>query len=343
VLIVSFENLVFAAHRAAAGKRGKYRVCRYLLDLEKELFQLQGELKSRSYRPGKYRIFRIYEPKPRLISAAPFRDRVVHHALCNVIEPIFDRGFIYDSYACRRGKGTHRAVVRFQGFCRKSRYVLKLDIEKYFPSIDHEILKAILARRIRCRDTLWLIGLIIDSSPPQERVIRYFPGDDLFTPVQRGKGIPIGNLTSQFFANLYLDGLDHFIKEGLRCRYYLRYVDDLVVFGDDKKALWEVRDRVSGYLERLRLKLHPVKSRIFRVEEGIEFLGFRIFPTHLRIRAEGLRKFRRRERWQKRAFAGEISVEKLGRSLRSWIAHASWADSFRLRRRIFGRLIFGRV
>lgn len=341
--IVSFENLSLAAKKAAAGKRGKFNVCRFLLDQEKELFRLQEELASQTYLPGEYRIFEIFEPKPRIISAAPFRDRVVHHALCNVIEPIFDRSFIYDSYACRKGKGTHRAITRYREFCRKNRYVLKLDIEKYFPTIDHAILKGIISRKIRCEATLWLVNLIIGSSPPQEGIVRYFPGDDLFAPVGRRRGIPIGNLTSQFFANVYLDGLDHFIKEELRVRHYIRYVDDLVIFTGDKDFLWEIRGKISHYLEGLKLKPHPVKSRIFRTDEGVEFLGFRIFPTHTRIKTEGLKRFRRRVKRQKRVFAaGEISVEKLGQSIRAWIAHLEWANSHRLRKHVFAGLVFSK-
>ncbi len=180
------------------------------------------------------------EPKPRKISAAPYRDRVVHHALCNVIVPIFERTFIADSYANRLGFGTHRALKRFTQFARSSRYILQCDIRKYFPSIDHEILKRLLRRKIKCADTLWLIDTIIDNSNEQEPVIEYFPGDGLLTPIERRRGLPIGNLTSQFFANIYLNGLDHFVKEQLRASKYLRYVDDFALFADDRNFLSDV-------------------------------------------------------------------------------------------------------
>ena len=225
--ITSWENLLLAARKARCSKRKRPNVARFEADLEMELMELRSELLERKYMPGQYRSFYIYEPKKRLISAAPYRDRVVHHALCNIIEPIFERAFIHDTYANRKGRGTHRAVDRFTEFCRKNRYVLKCDIKKYFPSIDHDILYGLIARRIKDPDVLWLIKLIIDSSNAQEPVFAYFPGDDLFTPYERRKGLPIGNLTSQFFANIFLNGFDHFVKRELGCRHYIRFVDDV--------------------------------------------------------------------------------------------------------------------
>ncbi len=213
--IISFENLLLAAHAAARGKRFKPGVARFLFDLESQILRLREELASKSYRPGPYRTVTIYEGKTRQISAAPFRDRVVHHALTGVLDPIFDRSFIVDSYACRRGKGTHAAVNRCQQFARRHGYVLKADVRKYFPSIDHEILKTLITRKIKDLDVLWLVGLIIDHSNPQGPVLMWFPGDDLFTPTERRRGLPLGNQTSQFFANVYLDPLDHFVTDRL--------------------------------------------------------------------------------------------------------------------------------
>ncbi len=158
----------------------------------------------------------------------------------------YERSFIADSYACRKGKGTHAAVNRCQQFARRFRYVLKADIQKFFPSLDHEILKALVARKIKDPDVLWLVGQIIDHSNPQEEVLNYFPGDDLFTPGERRRGIPIGNQTSQFFANVYLDPLDHFVKDRLGIKGYVRYVDDFLVFSDDKQHLADVREQISG-------------------------------------------------------------------------------------------------
>lgn len=214
--LISFENLYLAYRKAIRGKRLRPDVAHFIVNAESELLTLQEELQAKRYLPGPYRTFYVYEDKPRMISAAPFRDRVVHHALCNLLEPIFERSFIPDLYSNRVGKGQHQAVKRAQYFARSCPYVLKCDIKKYFPSIDHEILKTLVRKKIKCRDTLWLVEVILDHSNPQEPVQNYFPQDDLLTALERRKGLPIGNQTSQFFANLYLSPLDHFVKETLR-------------------------------------------------------------------------------------------------------------------------------
>ena len=246
--ITSFPNLLQAARLASRGKRLRPNVAAFSLDLESELHQLQHELLSRSYRPGPYRAFLIHDKKPRFISAAPFRDRVVHHALCNAIEPIFDRSFLYDSYACRKGKGTHAAVDRASSYARRFRYVLKCDVEKCFPSIDHAILLDLIAERIWDEGALWLTHTILEGSNQQPDALRYFPGDDLFTPFERRRGIPIGNQTSQFFANVYLDKLDYYVKQTLRVPGYIRYVDDFLLFAHDKRRLHEHRAAIEEFL-----------------------------------------------------------------------------------------------
>jgi retron-type reverse transcriptase len=213
--VCSFLNLLEAARLASRGKRFRPNVAAFSLNLEEELYQLRQELLSQSYRPGPYRTFFVCDKKPRFISAAPFRDRVVHHALCQVIEPIFERRFLYDSYACRKGKGTHAAVERASSYARRFRYVLKCDVEKYFPSIDHAVLLALIVEQIWDEGALWLIRTILAGSNPQPEAVAYFPGDDLFKPFERRRGIPNGNRTSQFFANVYLDTLDHYVKEEL--------------------------------------------------------------------------------------------------------------------------------
>ena len=341
--ICSFENLLNAAQKAQRGKRFQDEVAHFNFHLERELHCLQEELQTRTYQPGAYREFYIYEPKLRKISAAPYRDRVVHHALCNVIEPIFDRTFIFDSYACRKGKGTHKAVNRFTEFSRKNRYVLKCDIKKYFPSIDHNILKAAFRRKIRDVQTLWLMDLIIDSSNPQDHFLEYFEGDDLLTPLNRKRGIPIGNLTSQFFANIYLNGFDHFVKEGLGCRYYIRYVDDFLVFANDKAWLHQVKGEIEEYLSQLRLKLHRYKCQIFPVKAGTNFLGYQIFPSHRRLRKSSVTRARRRlKRLQSDYSTGKISWHEVNQSVQSWLGHIRHADTYGLRRAIFSEARFQR-
>jgi len=340
--ICSFENLLQAAKKAEKGKRFKENVARFNINLEKELLQLQRELRSHSYVPGKYHHFTIYESKRRVISAAPFRDRVLHHALCNIIEPLFENSFIYDSYACRKGKGTHKAVERFSEFAKKNRYVFKCDIRKYFPSIDHQILYSMFERKIRDQDVLWLISAVIDSSDIETPEARfYFPGDDLFTPWERRKGLPLGNQTSQFFANVYLNDFDHFVKEKLGCGFYIRYVDDCVIMAQEKPFLKAARLACESYLSKLRLKIHEQKSQIFPVAQGTDFLGYRIFPTHRLIRKSNVKRFKRRLRKMQKSYrTGRITPVEIQQRIQSWLGHARWANSYFLRRELFRQYKF---
>ncbi len=341
--IVDFENILLAAKQAQKGKRFRENVLAFNYNLEGELTKLQQELINKTYQPGTYRTFYIKEPKSRMISAAPYRDRVVHHALCNIIVPIIEPTFIGDSYANRVGFGTHRALHRFIQFTRCSRYVLQCDIQKYFPSIDHEILKNLLRQKIKCSDTLWLIDTIIDNSNEQLAAIEYFESDDLLTPLQRRRGLPIGNLTSQFFANVYLNNFDHFVKEQLKVRKYLRYVDDFALFSDDWGFLVEARLAIEEYLDKLRLKIHPVKSQLFQTNHGANFVGFRILPDHIRVRTENLRRARRRLRKMQNDYIhGKISPEKVSQSIQSWFAHLEYGDTWQLRQQIFAFLAWTR-
>jgi retron-type reverse transcriptase len=342
--LISFENLLRASEKAQRGKRFRGPVARFHFRLEPELWRLHEELAGRTYRPEGYSSFYIYEPKKRLISAAPYRDQVVHHALTGILEPIFEPAFVHDSYACRKGKGTHAAVDRCQQFARRFPYVLKTDIRKFFPSMDHEILKALVTRKIKDPDVLWLVGLIIDHSNPQDPIVGWFPGDDLFTPSERRRGIPIGNQTSQFFANVYLDPLDHFIKERLRVKGYVRYVDDMVLFANDKRQLARAREDLADFLVRLRLRLHPRKNTIFPVKEGIRFLGYRVFPTHRLLVKENVWRFLRRVRRMQRDFEeGKATPPQIRQRLMSWSGHAGQADTYRLRSHLFATIRFQRA
>ncbi len=341
--LTSWENLLRSARKARLGKRSQPEVAAFELEREYELLKLQRELRNRTYRPGRYHAFCIHEPKPRLISAAPYRDRVVHHALVNVIGPRFERNFIFDSYANRLGKGTHRAVDRYQAYARRFRYVLQCDIVKYFPTIDHEILKSLLRTRIRDEHVLWLCDTIIDASNPQEPVLAWFPSDDLFAPAERHRGLPIGNLTSQFWANVYLHGLDNYVKRGLRCKGYVRYVDDFVLFDDDKQALCEMRDRVIDFLSRLRLRIHEDRAQVRPIVRPTRFLGYRCWPTHSFLTKENIRRFRRRGKALQRRYSnGELDWSDIKVRLASWNAHAATANGYRLRCRLLSDLSFKR-
>ena len=244
--ITDWDNLLRAARLAARGKRRKRSAAAFEHQLADQLIELQSELRTKTYRPGGYVHFLIHEPKRRKISAAPFRDRVVHHVLCNLIEPLFEAQFIAHSYANRNGKGTHRAVNQLQDWSRRYRYALRADVVQHFPSLDHAILRAKLARRIDDPRVLWLIDSILASGAgvlDDEYSPAYFPGDDLFA-IYRPRGLPIGNLTSQFWSNVYLNDFDWFVTRELGCAAYLRYVDDFVLFSDNKGALWQWKNAI---------------------------------------------------------------------------------------------------
>jgi len=335
--IASFPALMEAARRAARGKRAKPGAAAFLANLEKEVLRLERQLQDGSYRPGRYKTIEIFDPKHRIVSAAPFPDRVVHHAFCAVCEPLFERGFIGDSYANRTGKGTHRAIARYEKFRNRYRHVLRCDIYRYFPAIDHAILKRDIRRRIACERTLALADLIIDNSNPQEPVHVYYPGDGLFTPFERRRGLPIGNLTSQFFANVYLDSLDHFCKEVLRAKGYLRYVDDFALFHDDPVQLEDWRRRIARFLEGRRLRLHPRKTRVVATSEAATFLGLVLLPGGWRrLPEDNVRRFRNRlrglrARWR----AGRVTREEVEHRIGAWVAHAEHANTWRLRQSVF--------
>lgn len=333
--MTSFEHLEACARRAARGKRHRRDVSAFMFDLEGNVLDLQRRLQDQSWAPSGYREFLVREPKMRTISAAPFADRVVHHALVGVLEPAWEPTFIHDSYACRRGKGTHAAVRRYRSWLEGSRFFLKMDIEKFFPTVDHHVLVGLLARRIKDGRVLELARRIVDGSNPQEFVLQYYPGDDLFTPLERRRGLPIGNQTSQFFANVLLDPLDHFIKERLRIGRYLRYVDDLVILGDDRPGLHEARRAIEVFLQGLRLRLTPRKTHLAPVNQGVRLLGYRVFPDRVRLLPGNLTRTRRRlRRLQSRYAEGRIPLGRVADSVRAWIGHAAHADSWRIRERI---------
>jgi RNA-directed DNA polymerase len=340
--VYAFANLYRSFRQARRGKRDRSEVAAFEFDLEENLFRLQEELAARTYRPAPYRSFYVRDFKRRLISAAPFRDRVVHHALVDVIEPLFEPRFIGDSYANRVGKGTHRALDRCQQFARRCRYVLQCDVRQFFPSVDHAILRAQLAHVVRDGGVSWLADRILDGGAgvlASEYDVVWFSGDDLLA-VLRPRGLPIGNLTSQFWANVYLNDLDQFVKRTLRCRAYLRYVDDFLLFGDDKATLHAWRRAVIRRLAGLRLTLHEDRAQVYPVTEGIPFLGFRVFPDHRRLRSRcGHAARRRLEALARRCAAGEAPVERLTAAVQGWVAHAAYGNTWGLRRRVLGRIV----
>ncbi len=331
--IVSKENLYRAAYTASRGRRYKAAAANFNFFLEQEIDSLWKELSTKTYRHGKYRTFTIYEPKEREIAAAPFRDRVVHHAVREILEPIIDKEFIYDSYACRKGKGTHKAVGRAQSFLKQNKFCFHGDIRKYFPSIDHSILKGILRKRIEGKDVLRLLDEIIDSAVTLTQCE--------LSSLEYAKALPLGNLTSQFFANLYLNELDLFAKVGLRKRHYLRYMDDFLVFGNSKMELKETKNKMRMFLKKLlNLDLHEGKSQIYKVSSGIKFLGFRIFKNHRKLASDNVRKLKKRlKKFEYLLGKGKIEKKEIKDSIRCWVAHSKYADTKALRLKVWKNLI----
>ncbi len=312
--IYNYKNLFNSYLKARRGKRYRDEVLKFSYNLEENLIIIQNELIYKEYCPSRFREFFVYDPKKRLISAPAFKDRIVHHALVNVIEPLFEKKFIAHSYACRIGKGNHRAMKKVQEFIRKCQkdgkvYILKGDISKYFPSVTHDILKKIIRKTIRCKNTLWLIDKIIDS-----------PGEE--------SGLPIGSLTSQLFANVYLNELDHFLKDELSIKFYVRYMDDFVVVHNSKEYLKNLLDHIVYFLENtLKLKLNP-KSHVFPAKQGVDFCGYRVWATHILPRKRIIKKTRRMFKKLMKLYAkGEITMEYIQRRIVSFLGYVKHCNA----------------
>ncbi|MFZ2959044.1 MAG: reverse transcriptase/maturase family protein [Candidatus Ozemobacteraceae bacterium] len=305
--ICSAETLHRAMLRAAQGKRARGPVVSFLADSDKELDFLRQELISGRYQPAPFIQFGVLDPKPRLISCASFRDRVVHHAVCDLIGPLLESSFIADSFACRIDKGAHRAVLRAQDLAGRYSFFAKLDIRRYFDSIDHDILLRILRPRFREKPLTDLL----------ETIVRFpLPGQN------QGKGIPIGNLTSQWFANTYLDGADHEANEYLRVDGYIRYMDDMVLFDSSQQRLCEAVGLLIEWLSANRkLEIKQEQLIIAPVRDGLPFLGWRIFPGMLRLQSARYLRSRRLIRSRERAFQiGRISGTQLAASVGAILA-----------------------
>lgn len=343
--IISLDNLFLAFEKAARGKRSHPSVAAFEYHLEQNIFDLRDTLRQGSWQPGGYTSFYIHDPKRRLISAAPFRDRVVHHALVNILEPIYECKFIYDTYANRQGKGTHRALDRCTTYLRRFQYVLPMDVRQFFPSIDYAILLGILEQTITDERVMALCRQIVDSGIgvlQEEYQMVWFPGDDLLAAA-RPRGLPIGNLTSQFWANVYLNPLDHFIKRELKCHGYIRYVDDMLLFAQNKMQLHVWLEQVTDFLAGLRLTIHTGSAQPRPARIGVPFLGFQLFHDHRRLkRRKAIHARRRLKALAARYRDGETDEKQVQASVRAWIAHAEHGDTWGLRSDILSPLIFRR-
>lgn len=341
--IYDFENLYCAYLEARKCKRYRQEVMTFTANLEENLIEVQNELIWRTYRVGRYHEFYVHDPKRRLIMALPFRDRVVQWAIYRQLNPLLDKRYLQTSYGCRVGGGVHRAVKKLKEHLRLqtgTAYVLKMDISKYFYRIDHDVLMGILRKILKDEGLLWLLHEIIYSDHD------FGIGTDDYDfsgPRISDVGMPIGNLSSQMFANLYLNEADQFAKHILKCKYYLRYMDDIVVVSNDHEYLKMVWREMETFLsESLSLKLNR-KTSIRSEAQGVDFCGYRVWRDHVRLRKKSALKMKHRLRWLKRAYAhGEVDIQTITASLTSYFGLLSHCDSYELRKSILNDLILVR-
>lgn len=320
--ISSFENIFQSYRLSRKSKRFRQYVLAFDFDLERNLAGLNKELLVGQYEHGKYRTFTIHDPKKRKIQAAPFKDRIIHRCLYSKINPLFEGRFIKDSYACRSGFGPQKAIKRVEYFWQRcSRggdhrevYALKCDVLKYFASIDHPILKNIVFRTVSCLETRGLINEIIDSGCSGNK---------------RKTGLPIGNLTSQLFANIYLNELDWFIKDNLGEPFYIRYMDDFVVLSKDKKHLALVKKEIQAFLKKeLQLFLHPRKSQVYKLNQGLDFLGYRLFLYKRKLRTSSYKRMKKKRRgYVRNVVFDKREIDSYIRSLYSWYGRIKFLET----------------
>ncbi len=335
--VCSEDNLELAWRKARKGKTLRQYIIDFEENIEDNLALLKTELLLHSYRPLPLKTFTLRDPKTRKISISDFRDRVVHHAICNVIEPLFDKTFIYDSYANRKGKGTLAAIKRLEKFQRKvshNRTIIKKfnqkdnfrgfffkgDIKHYFDTISHEKLMEIIKRKIKDKKLLFLIKNILNNHNLKED----------------GKGMPLGNLTSQFLANVYLNELDQFVKHQLKAKYYLRYVDDFVILDNDEKRLYFYEEKINHFIKNhLSIELNDDKVKIKPLQRGIEFLGFRAFYYHKLLRKRSPGRFHcKLDLLEEKYKFREVDYDTVYDFLEGWCAYAKNADTYGLRNKM---------
>lgn len=334
--LCTYDNLFLAYKKAKKGKSKKSYVIEFEKNLQANLLELQKELIEKIYTPMPIKTLIIRDPKTRKIGIANFRDRIVHHAIVNILNPIYEKIFIYDNYASRKNKGHHKALQRFDYFLRKvtqngrklkgikdnnyvQGYALKADIAKYFENVDHEILLRIIGQKVKDQDVLWLIKQILTYNS---------------NSLVKGKGMPLGNYTSQFFANIYLNKFDYFVKHTLRIKYYLRYVDDFVILHKNKQKLERYKKYIKEYLHSLGLRLHPDKSSIIPLHQGISLLGFRVFYHFNLLKKSNINQIKRNLNIWKRNYFEGVPYENIISHLEGWLAHAKHGNTYNLRKNI---------
>lgn len=322
--VCAFQSLLAAYRKARKAKRGKGDEPLFTRDLESNLLDLSDQLGTRTFVPDPYRYFSLHNKKDRVVSVASFRDRVVHHALVAVLEPVYEMTFIPTSFACRKNKGMHRALKLARGLSQKWRYFLKMDIRKYFDHISHPILLDILSRQVDDEGIMWLCDTLLRNARVPE-----------INPAER-RGVPIGNLTSQFWANVYLDQLDHAVAACFPGNPYLRYMDDILVFGDGPEDLWPVERATDEFVSgRLALELKTRATEVAPVTEGIPWLGFRVYPGLIRLDHDSRTRFlRKMVTNMKLAEESASSDEHVVASAASLCGHVVHCDSRHFRQSI---------
>ena len=322
--VYEIDNLYTAWYKVTLGKSSKSSIRDFQRNIDQNLSSIANDLRNGTYQPGAYNHFLIKDPKERIIAASPVRDRVVHHAIMNLYSENFDRHLIYDSYACRIGKGTHKAVLRAFHFAKSSRYFLKMDVRKYFDSIDHATLKMLLAKIITDEKVLGLFCLIISSA---ENVCK--------------KGIPIGSLTSQYFANFYLSSFDHYFKEQCRAKHYIRYMDDIIIFSNDRSEIDDLFFRAVDFA-RKKLELNLKPKICGRVNDGVPFLGFLVKPNGIFLQQKTKKRYKARlaeiEYKRKNQL---LSDEEASSRIEAVTAHLLIAQSRNFRNNVLHRCFFG--
>jgi len=352
--LTSFRNLYFAYKDCLKRKRNTKSAQEIEPIYENILWRIKRELENKTWRPRPYRAFVVKEPSFREIFAADFQDRIVHHALCRIINPILEPTFIFHSYACRKKKGTHLAVKNLQKSlleCSKNGqqvYFLKADIKSFFASIDKEILIRIIENKIKNNDIIWLIKEIVLNNPAKGAIkvgdlslFNKIPKDkSLFWGSER-KGLPIGNLTSQLFANVYLNSLDQFVKHILKIKYYIRYVDDFIIIDASARKLENYIKRIDGFIEdNLFLHLHSGKTFIKGAGTGIDFLGYIIRSDYILVKKRVVNNFKKKIfEAERKLTAGEyLNCDLFKAVINSYFAHFDHANAHKLKEKIRLRL-----
>lgn len=324
--IICLDNLFGAWKEFKRGKRKKPDVQNFEFNLENNIFTLHQKLKNKIWKPDPYISFYVRDPKLRCIHKATVRDRVLNQAIYKILYPIFDRKFIFDSYSCRLNKGTHKGVLRLESFARKLSknyripiYALKCDIRKFFDSVDHNILLGLIKREVKDENVIWLI----------EKIIKSFEKSP-------GKGLPLGNVTSQLFANVYLNEFDQYTKHILKEKYYLRYCDDFVILDRDKDYLLGLVTKVSDYFnESLKLGLHSDKIILRKLSWGIDFLGYVILPYYKVLRTRTKQRMLRKIKDKKKQFGdGLLSRQSFGQTINSYLGILKHCKGFKIKKEI---------